>query len=131
MGARGAQVSVAESAEAVLEDFDPTVLDVMLVDVAMPGLSGIDLLRAVRALDADLPVLIMTGNPSVKTAAAAVEHNATRYLAKPLEPDVLWSAVTSAGQLRRLGQIRRDLQNEAQARSPETCLLYTSPSPRD
>ena len=119
LGSRGAEVTVAESAEDVLDGFEPSALDVMLVDIAMPGLSGIDLLRAVRALDADLPVLIMTGNPSVDTAAAAVEHNATRYLAKPLEPDVLWAAVTSAGQLRRLAQIRRDLQNEAQMHSPE------------
>ena len=111
----GATVSLAASAEEVLEGFDPSCLDVIITDISMPGLSGIDLLRAVRKRDSDLPVLIMTGRPEVDTAAAAVELNATRYLAKPVQANVVWDAVTDAGRLRRLAKIKRDLQDASEA----------------
>lgn len=111
----GAIVSLASSAEEALETFDPGLLDVLITDISMPGLSGIDLLRAIRKRDSDLPVLIMTGRPEVETAAAAVELNATRYLAKPVQASVMWDAVTSAGHLRRLARIKRDLQDAAEA----------------
>ena len=51
----------------------------------MPQLTGIELLREVRRVDLDVPVILMSGSPDVETAASAVEYGAFRYLTKPLD----------------------------------------------
>jgi EAL domain-containing protein (putative c-di-GMP-specific phosphodiesterase class I) len=108
--ARGIEVEVAVDGAQALAILEPERLDLILSDIWMPGVTGIDLLRQSRSRDPDLPVLLMTGDPGVETAAQAVELGATRYLAKPIEPGVLWEAVRAAGRLRRLARIKRDLQ---------------------
>ena len=113
LSARGADVTCCESgseALAVIAANDP--FDVVVSDITMPDISGIELLRSVRARDIDLPVILMTGRPEVETAAQAVELGAARYLAKPVDPERLWEVVADAGRLRRLAQIKRDLQAE-------------------
>jgi EAL domain-containing protein (putative c-di-GMP-specific phosphodiesterase class I) len=64
-------------------------------------MSGIDFLRQVRLIDADLPLIFVTGEASLETAIDAVELGATRYLSKPVEPDQLRSSATSAARLYR------------------------------
>ncbi len=57
--------------------------------IDMPGMTGIQLLERVRARDLDVPVVLVTGNPSVETAIKAMEQGALRYLVKPVELEVL------------------------------------------
>jgi DNA-binding response OmpR family regulator len=61
--------------------------DVIVTDIDMPALSGVELLRVLRARNDRTPVVLMTGGPSVGTAIAAVELGAFRYLLKPIESD--------------------------------------------
>ena len=61
----------------------------VLVDLQMPELSGIDVLKAVRAADPECQVILMTGNATVETAIEAVKAGALDYLAKPLDFDRL------------------------------------------
>jgi len=61
----------------------------VISDVNMPGMTGLELLRAIREHDADLPVLLVTGQPSWEGAAAAIEYGVFRYLPKPFSPDSL------------------------------------------
>ena len=63
--------------------------DVVLVDLQMPELSGIDVLKAVRAAEPECQVILMTGNATVETAIEAVKAGALDYLAKPLDFDRL------------------------------------------
>ncbi|MGH9141374.1 MAG: sigma-54-dependent transcriptional regulator [Vicinamibacterales bacterium] len=63
--------------------------DVALVDLQMPELNGIDVLKAVRAADPDCQVILMTGNATVETAIEAVKAGALDYLAKPIDFDRL------------------------------------------
>ncbi|MCU1283026.1 MAG: diguanylate cyclase/phosphodiesterase [bacterium] len=81
--------------------------DVVLSDIDMPGLSGIDLLRAVRAHDLDLPVVLVTASPAVETAVAALEYGALRYLIKPVAARDLVQVITRAAQLRKLAVLNR------------------------
>src|SRR6201999_4355119 len=67
------------AASALLRDRQ---FDVILSDVHMPGLDGIELLRVVRERDLDVPVILLTGAPDVETAARALEYGAFRYLIK-------------------------------------------------
>ncbi len=63
--------------------------DAIVSDVAMPGMGGLEFLRAVRALDLDVPVILMTGTPGLDSAMRAVEYGAFRYLEKPVAIEAL------------------------------------------
>ncbi len=82
--------------------------DVVLSDVTMPGMTGIELLRAVREKDLDVPVVLVTGNPSVDSATQAVEYGALRYLIKPVERAALLETVERAAKMSRVAQLKRE-----------------------
>jgi EAL domain-containing protein (putative c-di-GMP-specific phosphodiesterase class I) len=75
----------------------------------MPSMSGVEFLRAVREQNLDLPVILMTGSPSVETAIAAVDYGAAKYLTKPVEPSVLAETVWRASDLYQLALLRREM----------------------
>ncbi len=83
--------------------------DLVITDLMMPGVSGIGLLRLVRARDLDLPVVIVAGAPSVQTAVDAVEHGAMRYLTKPFNPEEVVAVAEKGVALYRLAQVKRQL----------------------
>jgi EAL domain-containing protein (putative c-di-GMP-specific phosphodiesterase class I) len=97
-------VAVAHDADEALAQLQGGEFDVIVSDIAMPGMSGTDLLRAVRERDLDLPVIFATGAPSIESAEVAVEHGAFRYLQKPVDPDRLRRAVTDAARIRHLAR---------------------------
>src|SRR5204862_4487599 len=74
--------SSGPAALAALQDLKP---DVALVDLQMPELSGIDVLKAMRAADPGCQVILMTGHATVDTAIEAVKAGALDYLAKPFD----------------------------------------------
>ncbi len=80
----------------------------VVTDIDMPGSNGIDLLRTIRGIDLDLPVLLMTGAPDLGTAMAAVEYGAMRYMPKPFENRDLVAQVQNALRLYRLAQTKRE-----------------------
>ncbi len=82
--------------------------DVIVSDIGLPGLSGIELLKKVRATDLDVPVILVTGDPSVETAASAVEQGAFLYLTKPVVPEKLLAAVRRALATARLASLKRE-----------------------
>jgi len=99
-------IETAATGPAALEHFVPGEFDAVLVDIAMPGLDGIDVLRVLRDRDPDLPVVLMTGDPTLSTALKAVEYGAAQYLLKPIDLDTLaeavWRAVDQRKSMRRL-----------------------------
>lgn len=92
---------------AALAAIMETPFDVVLSDIDMPHLSGIDVLRTVRARHPDLPVLLLTGHPTVMTAQEAVALGAYRYLTKPPDPDELQALVNQAAYAYRMAGIKR------------------------
>jgi len=79
---------------------DPADVDAVVTDITMPGANGLEVMRSAHKLDPDLPVLLMTGLPTVETAVQALERGAFRYLLKPVDPDVLVQAVAQAVEVR-------------------------------
>jgi EAL domain-containing protein (putative c-di-GMP-specific phosphodiesterase class I) len=104
----GFEVAVASDGQAALRALQAEPFDVVLSDVVMPGSNGVDLLRAVRTRDLDVPVVLVTGNPSVETAVQAVEMGALHYLLKPVAAAELVRCVSSAARLRRLATVKRE-----------------------
>ena len=82
--------------------------DAILSDINMPGLDGFQLLRAVRERDLDVPVVLMTGDPTVQGAIRALEYGALRYLSKPLLPTIIIKAVDHAVKMHRLAEVKRE-----------------------
>ncbi len=93
---QGHDVETADAAESGLAAFERSAFDVVLTDIVLPRASGIHVLEAVRERAPNLPVILMTGQPTLDTAAAAVRSRAFDYLRKPVRRDVLLVAVTAA-----------------------------------
>src|SRR5258708_840149 len=85
LSAEGYDVETRLDGESAVDAVQTSSFDVVLSDVDMPRLSGVALLERIRACDLDIPVVLITGNPSLETAVAAVEHGALRYMTKPVE----------------------------------------------
>lgn len=81
--------------------------DTIVSDLMMPGMDGMQLLREVRQLDLDVPMIFLTGQPSLESAMAAMEQGGYRYLSKPLEHEKLIAAVKDAAAHHRLALLKR------------------------
>lgn len=103
----GYQVETAADGLAAERALARASFDVILSDIDMPGMNGIALLERVRQRDLDVPVVFITGNPSVDTAIRAVEHGALRYLVKPVQSEVLVRMTGDAVRLHRLARAKR------------------------
>ena len=99
---RGFHVDETSNALDALNRLANGSYDAIVSDIRMPGLSGLEFLKAVRAQDLDVPVILMTGSPSVESAAKAVELGALHYLIKPVDPTNLQRTVARAVQLHRM-----------------------------
>jgi putative nucleotidyltransferase with HDIG domain len=81
--ANGCAVTSASTAEQALELIAGDTFDLVVSDIKMPGLTGLDLLRAVKARHPSTPVVLITGAPSVNSAVFGLRHGAYDYLPKP------------------------------------------------
>jgi EAL domain-containing protein (putative c-di-GMP-specific phosphodiesterase class I) len=87
--------------------FENESIDLVVSDIGMPGMNGVDLLKSLRIKDLDVPVILMTGNPQVQSASQAVELGALRYLTKPVDPGELGRVALKAVRLHRLARVKR------------------------
>lgn len=104
----GALVETAVNGRDASERVKEGAFDVIVSDIMMPEMSGIEFLKAVRAHDLDVPVILMTGDPGLESAVRAVEYGASRYLAKPVGGAELWEAVLHAARLHQLAKLKRE-----------------------
>jgi len=81
--------------------------DVIVSDIKMPGMDGIQLLREVREHDLHVPVVLVTGEPAVSTAVQALEYGAFHYLTKPVDADALARAVAKAVSMHRMARVKQ------------------------
>jgi len=107
LSAEGYDVETRLDGESAVDAVQTSSFDVVLSDVDMPRLSGVALLERIRACDLDIPVVLITGNPSLETAVAAVEHGALRYLTKPVEAKHLREVTADAVRLHHLARAKR------------------------
>ena len=101
------QVTALASAEEAIAEVRARPYDVVLSDVHLQGMSGVEFLRRLREQDLDLPVLLMSGEPQLDAAIRAVEYGAMRYILKPFNMVELQQVLARAVSLRRLGEARR------------------------
>lgn len=108
---RGFQVEAFDAAEPALAGLGPDWPGVILSDVRMPGMDGLDFAQAVRGVDAELPVILLTGHGDVEMAVQALKGGAYDFLTKPAAGDLLEATLRRALATRRLVLENRALRH--------------------
>lgn len=108
----GYQTDVSEDAQSALDALDAGDYGVVVSDIVLPGMSGVTLLKAIRERAPDLQVVMMTGAPTIDTAAAAIRAGACDYLTKPVGRESLVHSVGRAARIRYLIEEKKRLDAE-------------------
>ncbi len=86
LGAEGFEVTTLSDPSLAVERIRDEVFHLVVLDLMMPKVSGMDLLAQIRAVDDDIAVIILTGHPSLDTATASIQHEVSAYIHKPFTP---------------------------------------------
>ncbi len=104
----GFQPAFVNCGYAAIDELTRRSFDVIVSDIEMGGMTGVELLDEVRMHDLDVPVILMTGHPTLDTAVDAISRGVLQYLTKPTPPDVLVASVQRAANLHRLARMKRE-----------------------
>lgn len=105
----GHQVLTAASGREALSLLPGESIDLVLSDQVMPGMDGIELLHAVKEMNADIPFIMLTAHGSIHKAVASIRKGADDYLEKPYDPEELRAAIGRALHYSRLTREHREL----------------------
>ena len=108
----GYQVQCAENAESALKAMSRSPFDLILSDIRMPGLSGLDLLKRLREEDSETDVILMTAYASTESAIEALKLGAFDYITKPFQVEELVNIVRHAFEKKSLREENRQLREE-------------------
>jgi two-component system response regulator HydG len=125
---RALDADYADHGEAALANLAEVDYDVVITDVRMEGLSGIDLCRRIREKHPDVPVIVITGQADVDTAVGALRAGAWDFVTKPLNAEHVFAAVARAVEHRRTrSEVRRLRQALAATRPIEGIIGDSAP----
>ena len=92
----GYEVEVFAGGHMAIEEMQQRAFDLVITDLKMPGMSGIEVLKKVNALQPEVPIVLITGYSTVETAVEAMKNGAVDYIPKPFTPDDLLEKVQQA-----------------------------------
>jgi two-component system response regulator HydG len=110
LGHEGHRVSLAAGGEEALRLLSARAPEVMLVDIKMPGMDGLELLRQVRRRSPDTQVVMITAYGSIADAVEAMKEGAADYLLKPFDPEELVALISRLAERHRLVEENRALK---------------------
>ncbi|HTD15107.1 MAG TPA: response regulator [Chthoniobacterales bacterium] len=102
--AAGLNVAVFDSAQAFLESYDPSAPGCLVLDLAMPGLNGLELQEALAVKGSLLPIIFLTGRGDLPSGVKAMKRGAVDFLAKPVDAADLIEAVRSGIEKERVAR---------------------------
>ena len=94
--AEGYEVKTVSNGQAALERLEAQRFKLLVTDLKMPGMSGLEVLQSLRACQPELPVVLITGYAAIDNAVEAMKNGATDYLSKPFANEELVSKVKNA-----------------------------------
>ncbi len=112
----GYEVLAANAPDEALELLSANEFDVLIVDMKMPRMTGLEVFQAARAVDGDLSCIIMTAYGSISSAVEAIKQGVSDYVQKPFEPESLLVAVQKALRERAMMQEIKNLRQEVSQR---------------
>jgi DNA-binding NtrC family response regulator len=126
----GMTVTVASSAEEALSKLTHVRCDVALLDLHLPGISGLDLLARLKEQQPEMEVILLTANSSVETAVLAMKRGAYDYLTKPFRLQELEVHIQKAFEKVQLARRERQWVHQSRTESPRHRLVGSSPAMR-
>jgi two-component system NtrC family response regulator len=123
----GYQVTVVADGAAALSAFREDLHDVVVTDIRMPELDGLELLRRLKAISPDTPVIVVTGHGTIETAVAAMKQGGFDFLTKPFPGDQLRLTLERALEFARLTRENRELRRVVEDRFSFANLVGSSP----
>jgi len=96
MEARGLEVSSTMSAEEALEMIKQDSYDVIILDLQMPGMDGIDALKAIKEIQPEAQIILLTGHATVEKGVEAIKLGATDFIEKPADMESLTRKIKKA-----------------------------------
>jgi response regulator RpfG family c-di-GMP phosphodiesterase len=115
----GYRVIAIDNALDGLKIFEGGAFDSVISDIRMREMNGLEFLGRIRTLDGDVPVIMITGDPSLETAQESVRRGAYDYITKPVEKEVLTQTVRRAVEKRRMVEQLRAHQRQLETRVRE------------
>jgi len=110
----GYLIRCASSGEEAVARYRQQAADCVLLDIWMPGIDGLETLARIRKMDADVPVIMMSGHATIDTAVRATQQGAFDFLEKPLSSDRLLILVRNALERRKLTKENTSLKQKTQ-----------------
>ena len=130
-GAEGYSVAAAENGTAAVEHLNSHSVDVIISDVRMPDMDGIELLKKVRSIDSDIGMILMTAFGTIDTAREAFKLGADDFIQKPFNNEELKLIVRRSLERRALVNENRALKQAQRAGGSIKNLIGTSPKMRE
>ncbi len=124
----GHRVQTAPSGEDAIELFDKTKFDILLVDIKMEGMSGLEVLKTVKEMDEDVAVVMITAYGSIPTAIDAMKNGAYDYLLKPFDPNELGIIIEKIQANQAQQRENQYLKSQQQERTRFESLIGQSPA---
>lgn len=125
---QGFDVVGATSGSSALEIIHGSRCDIMLIDIRMPGMDGMELLQEVRHFHSNAEIIMMTGYGSVDTAVKAMKSGAYDYLTKPFDVDELLLTIQKVVEKKRLEREVIQLRSQLKGQQRQNFLVWRSPS---
>ncbi len=119
LGRHGFKVTSSTNAQRALDLVAEQDFDVVLTDLSMPEMSGLDLCERVLGTRPDMPVVVITGQGSLETAIGAIRVGAYDFITKPVDPKLLFLSVSRAIQHRRLSDEVKRLRQAVDGETAE------------
>ncbi len=123
---QGFQVEVAASARQGLALLERVSFDVILLDLVMPDIDGLEALKKIKAMDTDSEVIIISGYGTIPSAVESIKSGAFHFLSKPFAPDDLRHLVARALEKRRLNLENIYLRQELKSKDGLSTVVYQS-----
>lgn len=108
----GHDVYRAGDVDEAFKQLQDSTFDVVVTDIIMPRITGVDLLKKIREGNQDIQVIMITGEPNVDTAVEAVRAGAFDYLSKPISKDEIKKVVGNAARIKELNEDKIRLEAE-------------------
>lgn len=123
----GYRVDTAENATEALKKLQENSWDIVLLDIKMPGMDGMELQKHIKRIDSSIIVIIITAYATVDTAVEAMKEGAFDYLSKPIDPDKLSILVRNAVNQKRLLAENIQLRQKVEELSLQDEIIGESP----
>jgi len=111
----GYHVACAENAKTALSIIENEAFDIVLADIKMPGMDGLEMLRRIKLLKSDSIIIVMTAFATVETAVQALKDGAFDYITKPFDPDDLSHLIRNASKQIALSEENENLKQKVVA----------------